>query len=198
MSVQNVIAILQLYNDLATELNDSSFLYHIRSSSGTSFRFETSPFRILSQGQTSDEALKAFLLTFRLFIQERDRLSFRAIARLLRKMPIATVLKREIVEIHNEVDDYLTRPSPFVIYGEQISRRALLSTLMYGRLAHVDREKRATLERWTVGDDVYPMFRHEFEIVVIHLAQAVFWVRQVNLRAIQELNALSEQKRPTF
>lgn len=192
MTLKNDIATLQLYNDLAAELNHSSFLNHVKSSSGTSFRFETSPFRILPQGQPSDEALKAFLLTFRLFIQERDDLSFRAIAKLLTESPIQTLLKREIVEIQEEVDDYLTRPSPFEIYGERISRGALLSTLMYGRLAHVNREKRATLERWTVRDDAYPMFRHEFEVIVIRLAQEVFWVRQVNLQAIVELNALLE------
>lgn len=188
MSIERDIAVLQLYNQRAAELNDSSFLHHVRSSPATSFNFAIKPFRVVSHHQPSNEALKAFVLTFRLFIQDRDGLSFRAITKLLTNSAIESSLKQEIVEIRDEVYEYLGENSPFVIYGNPILRRELLQTWMYGEIAHVNQKERAVLRQWTLTDDLRPLFQHEFETILIHLTQAVFWVRQVNIRAINMLS----------
>jgi hypothetical protein len=65
---------------------------------------------------------------------------------------------------------------------------------LYGELAHVNPDKRAILERWGVAADVRSLFQFEFEVIVTQLTQAVFWIRQVNLRAIAELMAATHSQ----
>src|SRR2546423_484752 len=126
VTIQDDLALLRLYNERASELNDSSFLRDLRAGSGPIFHLHSGPFRAVREGGPSQEAMKAFLLTFRLFIQDRDGLSFRAIVSLFAKLPIGEHLKQEIAEIRDEVNGHLDGCSPFVIDGETISRRELL------------------------------------------------------------------------
>src|SRR5437879_6089579 len=96
VTIQDDLALLGLYNERASELNDSSFLRDIRAGSGPIFHLHSGPFRAVRECEPSTEAMKAFLLTFRLFIQDRDGLSFRAIAGLFAKLAISEHLKQEV------------------------------------------------------------------------------------------------------
>jgi hypothetical protein len=58
---------------------------------------------------------------------------------------------------------------------------------MYGKLAHVNADKRDVLQRWRVDTDVEPLYQYEFEGILVPLTQAIFWIRQVNSRAIEQL-----------
>jgi hypothetical protein len=187
--VSEGIALLELYSERAAELNESSFLRAIRDGSSTTFQLLGGLFRAIRQGGPSSEAMKAFLLTFRLFVQDRDGLSFRKMRELYEKLPVSQDLIDEIHLTHQDVERYLDGPSPFVIAGEPIQRRKLLHVWMYGKLAHVNADKRDVLERWNVDRDVEPLFQYEFESLLIPLTQAIFWIRQVNIRAIEQLRA---------
>ena len=134
--------------------------------------------------------MKAFVLTFRLFIQDRDGLSFRAIASLYSSLPVSTELRKEIGEIRQGLNDFLDSCSPMVVNGLTISRRELLDAWMYGEVAHLNPDKREILQSWRVADDVRPLWQHEFETVILRVTQFVFWVRQANVRAIEELTAI--------
>ena len=109
--------------------------------------------------------MKAFLLTFRLFIQDRDGLSFRAIASLSARLPISEHLKQKIAEIREQVNHYLDGCSLVVIDGHTVSRRTLLETWMYGELAHLNPDRRATLRLWRVADDVRPIFSRSLRLL---------------------------------
>jgi hypothetical protein len=183
------LALLRLYNERATELNESSFLRQIRDGPGTTFTLHGGPFRAVRVGGPEHEAMKAFLLTFRLFLQDRDELSFRKIDERYAEMPVSVGLRVEVAGIRKHVNTYLEQRSPFVIRGEKITRRQLLDVWLHGELAHVNPDKRAVLSRWGVAEDVRPLYQFEFEVIVTELTQAVFGIRQVNLRAIAELIA---------
>jgi hypothetical protein len=190
--VSEAIALLQLYSERAAELNDSSFLRAVREGPSTTFQLLGGPFRAVRQGGPSAEAMKAILLTFRLFWQDRDGLSFAKIRELYGRLPVSQELVDEIRLICQHVDSYLEGPSPFVIAGEPIKRRELLQVWMYGKLAHVNAEKRDVLQRWRMDTDVEPLFQYEFESILVPLTQAIFLIRQVNLRAIEQLKARKE------
>jgi hypothetical protein len=191
--VSEAIALLQLYSERANELNESSFLRAIREGPSTTFRLLGGPFRAIRQGGPSDDAMKAFLLTFRLFVQDKDGLSFMEIRELYGKLPVSQELVDEIQLICDNTDRYLEGPSPFVIAGESIGRRKLLHVWMYGKLAHVNADKRQVLEQWRVDKDVEPLFQYEFESILIPLTQAISWIRQVNLRAVEQLRAPKDE-----
>jgi len=190
------IELLELYSELAAELNESSFLREIREGRSTTFQLLGGPFRAVREGGPSAEAMKAFLLTFRLFDQDRDGLSFKKMRELYGKLPVSQDLVNETELICQYVDRYLEGPSPFVIAGESIERRKLLRVWMYGKLAHVNADKREILEQWKVDRDVEPLFQYEFESILIPITQAIFWMRQVNMRAIKQLKARKQVAAP--
>jgi hypothetical protein len=193
MSLESVreqdIALLRLYCEKASELNDSAFLLAIREGPRTTFQLGGQPFRAVREGGPSTEAMKAFVLTFRLFLQDRDRLSFRAMESLLSALPVESQVKSEAVTIRGSVNAYLDRFSPFVIKSEAIPRRSLLDAWLYGEVAHVNPDKREILRGWRVEDDVRPLWQYEFESVVVHLTGYIFALRLVILRALDALVA---------
>jgi hypothetical protein len=62
-----------------------------------------------------------------------------------------------------------------------------METWLYGQLAHVNADHRATLKRWTIAADTAPLVQGEFDHIVAAVTQSIFWVRQVNLRALSEI-----------
>jgi hypothetical protein len=179
---------LQFYNAKASELNNSTFRRQAQERD-TSFQLLPVPFRAVRENGPDEEAMKAFVLTFRLFLRDRDGLSFREIEQLYESIPVGEGLRKEIREIRAGVNEYLDADSPFVIFGEEISRRDLLDTWMWGEVAHFNAPKRERLAEWRVADDVRPLFQHEFETVMLRVLQSIFWVRQANLAALAELDA---------
>jgi hypothetical protein len=179
---------LRLYNEKAAELNASTFVRQVREGRPV-FRFLSGPFRAIREGGPDAEAMKAFVLTFRLFCRDRDGLSFREIEQLYESLPVSARLKEEIKGIRADVNRFLDGNTPIVVSGETISRRHLFDTWLFGEVAHLNPERRAQLRAWRVEDDIRPLYQHEFEDITLALLQAVFWVRTTNLDALAELEA---------
>ena len=189
-SCARAIDILELYNAKATELNSSSFVAHMRMGGTSTFTFASAPFRVVRSGGPTSETVKAFLLTFRLFLLQRDQLSFAKIRALYGTLPVRGETTARVVAICDEVERYLNGPSVFDFHGEKPTRRVFLETWLYGEIAHLNAEKRAKLKVWGIEPDVQPFIDHEFEGVVVALLQAVFWIRQENLVALAGLRTL--------
>jgi len=133
--------------------------------------------------------MKAFVLTFRLFHHgKRDGLTLREVAAAYGRLGVSDPLKAELQAIREQVTRYLAGPTPLDLFGERITRDELLNVWLYGELAHRNPEKQARLDEWQVGDDVRPIFQHEFESIVAGFLQAIFWVRNNNLSALAELD----------
>jgi len=140
-------------------------------------------------GAPSADALKAFVLTFRLFFTDRDRLSFGQVEKIYRSLPVSDVLKAEISVIREEVGRYLNGTTPLVLFGNQPSRKAFFDIWLYGAVAHLNANKRQQIRAWRVDDDVRPFFEFEFETIMCALLQAIFWVRMRDLAALDEVEA---------
>lgn len=184
--MEGFVDVLNLYNERAAELNESVFLRTLRSNP-SSFQFRGGPFRVERVGGPDAEAIRAFLLTFRLFVQDGDGLSFRNISDRYDTLPVSSELRTELASIRRELNEFLDGMTPFDFCGERVSRRDLMHTWLYGQLAHVNPNHRSRLKRWTVAADTAPLVQGEFDHIVAAVTQSIFWVRQVNLRALQEL-----------
>jgi hypothetical protein len=177
------IARLELYNERAVKLEASSFLQSVLDSRIT-LRLLEKPFRVVREGGPEQDSMEAFVLSLRLFVQDRDGLSFRRIKNFYDKIAVSRQLKDEVGEICIRLNRYLDGSSPLVVNDYSISRRELLTVWMNGELAHVNTKHRARLEEWTVKEDIRPFFQYEFETVITRVAGAVEAVRKVNDRAL--------------
>jgi hypothetical protein len=182
------IARLELYNERAVKLEASSFLRSVLDPEVT-LRLLGTPFRVVREGGPDQDSMEAFVLTLRLFVQDRDGLSFRRIKSFYDTIAVSQQLIDEVGEICLRLNHYLDGSSPLVVNDCSISRRELLTVWMNGELAHVDAKQRARLEEWTVKEDIRPFFQYEFEMVITRIARAVEALRRVNERALLELRA---------
>ena len=99
------------------------------------------------------EQLSAFLLTFRQFIQKKDRCSFKYLADNIFDDPgVSDEWKTEFTKLRTNLNKFLdAHPSfmPVQLNKEPlVSRHEILKTYISGMYAHEDEDKKAILQKW--------------------------------------------------
>jgi hypothetical protein len=190
MKLQDAERRLRTFNEKAKRLNESRFLAAVRSGK-TGYRWYTRPgVGLKAERNLPDvEEIEAFVLTLRLFLQDRDGISVRAISVLYEQLPLPPGLLDEVRSVRNELNDFLDGMTPFILQGEHLTRRRVMETMLYGGLAHVDPLKQPEYERWRRDDALFTAIEAEFVDIISVVTQAVFWLRQVNLKALEHLRA---------
>jgi hypothetical protein len=177
---------LELFNEKADRLSQLSF---VRGFGVRRPRFRVMPgengVQAAAEGVAPREELEAFALTLRFFLQSSDGISLRQIPALYAKLGVPDELAVEVDEIRRDLNKYLDGASPFVEDdpGRQLTRRELLDMVLYGDLAHANEAQRERWKLWT-GAGFDTLIESEFADMVAGVIQAIFWVRQVNLRAL--------------
>ena len=93
------------------------------------------------------ENTEAFILTYRMLTQNNDRYS---IARLAENYQFAHSFFRDAFTQVRELNaSFLSAGSSLQPKGVAITYREILDTVIYGELAHSNKQKVATFERWT-------------------------------------------------
>ena len=119
--------------------------------------------------------LDGFLVTFRMFVQPRDRIALYPLARDTQRQPIPQ--KSELLDLsglspgwyekveraYQLVDAALVIAPPNLRYnGEPITRRKVLETFLYGDNVHVNAPERETFNEWQRNSDLFGELQFEF------------------------------------
>jgi len=119
--------------------------------------------------------LDGFLVTFRMFVQPRDRIALYPLARDSQRQPIPQ--KPEMLDLpglspwwhekferaYQLVDALLAIAPPNLMYnGEPITRRKVLETFLYGDNVHVNAPERETFNEWRRNSDLFGELQFEF------------------------------------
>lgn len=99
------------------------------------------------------EQVSAFLLTFRQFIQKKDRCSFKYLAdHALDDPDVSKEWKAEFTKLRGSLNKFLDAHPSFmpVQFSEEpmVSRHEILKTYISGMYAHEDEGKQELLEKW--------------------------------------------------
>ena len=123
--------------------------------------------------------LDGFLVTFRMFVQPRDRIALYSLVRDSQRQPI--LQKPELLNLRglspgwNEkverayqlVDLTLSIAPPNLMYnGEPITRRKILETFLYGDNVHVNAPDRETFNEWRRNSDSFGELKFEFVTIL--------------------------------
>ena len=177
---------LRLYNRKAEELLGSSFVAHLRERR-PSFVLGGAPFEAVRVDAPSDDSMRAFVLTFRMFYHNQDGLSFGKMEPFYGGLPVEEALKVSVRAIRSRLNEYLDGLTPIVAYDDQISRRRLLDSWLFGELAHVSAQEQAQLASWRVEADVTGIFQHEFETILMSFLTAIEGMCELNRRALSAI-----------
>lgn len=135
-----------------------------------------------------DEAVAAFVLTFRLFRQNGDGISIRELAEIYESESVPTDLRDEFDRIRTALNDRLDSP-PMVAYevnGESITRGRILEVFLYGGLAHANPEKLETYEQWQQVPMFFALLSNEFHATLGEFFNCVRLIRSINERLLAD------------
>lgn len=147
---------LSLFNEKVGKLWKSSFadevFYNETGFMVYADRKETSELKVskIEVKAPKQESIDAFLLTFRLFIQDNDKISIHNISKIYDNSHIPPQMKADFNAIRKKLNDYLEKANEIcpIDNGSTLSNETIMRTMIYGDLAHLNDKKREIYDRW--------------------------------------------------
>lgn len=189
--IDDQISTLEFFNEKVYELLELSFvketLYPNVGFTLKGKRREDGKFDIETEGRgPSDEAIKAFVLTFRFFIQNNEEISLQNIASLYQKSNIDPVQ----IDYLNNVIDAINRmldSANFInisINGETPTNRKIMEVFVYGALAHANPKKYRIYKEWTSFPPASAMLLTCFIMVLDNVLKMLILITEINKMSI--------------
>jgi hypothetical protein len=193
------LRILKLYTEKAEKLKRLTFTKAVFGGKKSGFTADITqgqPVDVKRRG-SSEEAIDAFLFTFRFFYHDKEKMSFRYMATLYNELPISDILKKDFHEIRGNINSLLDSSAPIVIKGESLLRRKIFEVLLWGGLSRANKEKKQLYDCWR---DRYPLLltllEDEFETCLIFFLDGILQVHDLNQNVINELSKFNKEVDP--
>jgi hypothetical protein len=196
MDIAEDLGALQLFNEKSAELRASRFVQMAtHEDAGFSIHFGADkPLTVVRTGP-DDEALRAFVLTFRLFIQDNEPCSVRNIAHVYERLDVPAERKTLVALARADLNTYLDAAT-FIAVGKdetRLTRRRIMDVFVYGTLAHNKKEKRIVLDSWRGALGMWPIIYNELVQIVMRCLQIFAWLEKTNIQTLEDLKSLLPQ-----
>jgi len=188
------IKVLKLFNEKVDRLSSRSFLTKL-DGSGVSFEAkklnESEPELKVERKGPDEESIDAFVTTFRLFIQDNDRLSLQNVSKLYSNPSISKDLKDEYKRVRQKINNYLNSEiSLFNFNGKKYTYREILEIYIYGGISHTNEAKTEQYKALMSHIIAKNFFDNEFVNVLANLYEALAYIKILNEKAINQLLGL--------
>lgn len=176
-----------LFNEKASELANSNFVKYILEHKKISFEVSVKRGERVKLTRTipNEEAIKAFVLTFRFFIQNNERCSFGNLDKIYARLPVPKEIKKQFRTARKTLNEYLDSSASFTIENEMISRRKLLDVVVYGGLAHATPEKKKLYDKWMRDPITRGILEVHFATTLFQILKIIKFVEKLNVEAIK-------------
>jgi len=192
--IQKQIAALQLFNEKAEKLMQLSFIKALGApNTGVTIsgkRKDDGTWEGKSERRgPSLEAIEAFVLTFRFFIQDNERSSLRNVAAVYDAATIDQELPERFKSGRDGVNKLLDSPNLLNIsYNDvRLTNREIMDVFIYGGLGHANLEKEKRFKEWMAFPPTAALFEACFALILGHVLNAITFIAGVNREAIEEL-----------
>lgn len=145
----------------------------------------------------AEEAIDAFVHTFRYFIQDNETSSLRMMAGHYNAAPLDdNELKEEFADVRKQINDFLDGKSDFPIEynGEVLTRRKIMDTFVYGGLSHATdpkikrlSDKKRLYDEWMGIPPFRLLIENEFVCALAKILDALVYIKTVNEKALAQL-----------
>ena len=185
--MQNHIEALELFNEKADKLLNSAFVEALASGKTEATingrRQENGSFEISPELRgPSPEAVDAFILTFRFFIQDNETSSLRNIATIYDDIGDDDEFLSRFNSARNSINQFLDSPNLMNITfnNSTPTNRDVMVTFIYGGLAHENRKKSQLYKAWTAFPPASVLFHLCFNDVLGEVLRAISFIRNLN------------------
>jgi hypothetical protein len=190
MNSEQQINNLKLFNEKAAKLQSCSFTQKaFNQETGVSIliKNEEQPLCKIERRGPDDEAIDAFVLTFRFFIQNNEKSSFGNMALTYEKLLISEENNLKFKEAYNHINDMLDSKSFFNVDGRVLTNRHILDTFIYGGLSHANENKKKEYDLWILNPFTNQYLTNEFVYILSNILKVIFFMRDLNNVIIEEL-----------
>lgn len=187
--LDKIAGAFRLFNEKADKLVRLSFLdkmNHPDSGVSISFNAEEGEFVKEVRRGPEEEAIDAFVLTFRYFIQDKEATSFANMEKLYLGAPLDPGLQKKFVTIRKEVNEYLNKPTNLKLNEETFTNRRLMEIFIFGGFSHANEEKRRVYKT-LMGSMGGLLFENEFLRILRDIHIAIAYMKSLNEEALKHL-----------
>ncbi len=186
------IKALQLIVDKADKLRRFNYEQHVKE---TGFRFsinhEEGERYTITFDLPEEKERDAFLLTFRLFFQDNELISFPKLNSLAQDPDLSTTWKQKMSKIRSSYFDYINEHSlqTVELFEGQPTREEMLRIGLYGGLAHAnDPDKIQQYEAWTSDDIRASVFEQDFSRILVTILVFIYQLSDITIEELESIN----------
>lgn len=189
METAKIVEILNLFNEKTDDLKRSRYLKSvIENNTGFSLVFENKGSTTVTVRSPDDDAIKAFVLTFRFFIQDNERCSIRNIAKIYDGLDIPEEMKSDFKSNRDGINTFLENHSMLKLNNENVSLGKILDVFFYGGLAHANEGKKKLYDSWMRDIIIKGIFISEFHTILGTMFCFILFVQNLNEKVIEFIN----------
>ena len=192
MELIKEINLLEYFNDNVDKLQGFNFWKNFPSDSGISITFDYSKEETEINSKIlgpDDESISAFILKYRLFIQDKDDISLRNIEKLYSSLPIDKDYKARFYNFKSNINEILNGLSNVEIKQRKVTKKEIHDMFIYGVWAHLNKNDLNRKRFLAIKDNtvVYTIFANEFNILLIRVMNILVQIKFLNEEVIRML-----------
>ena len=183
-------AVLEQFVDKAHKLRDFKFDEHAKSrgSGWQATRTENDDW-VIDFAIPDVKEQDAFLLTFRMFVQPNESISFPNIHGLLIDKELSSELQEGIKSARRAYFKYLNSYSDYTVelFDGHPTRREMLETVLYGGLAHGnDAETVQRYKKWSRDDIRANLLTQEFTAILLQVLVFINYIAELSEKELMQ------------
>jgi len=189
LEYQKCIEGLRLFNEKAKKLRNCEFTKTVfEKKTGYTISSSGDHPPIVKRSGPNEEAIDAFVLTLRFFIQDNEKSSFGNIAKAYDCLPISQKEKEELKDIRKKLNNYLDSDSMFRFNNEVFTHRNILDIFIYGGLSHANEDKKEIFDKWMSWTPLSVITTDELVYVLAEIMRVIIWIQNLNEKVLKDLN----------
>jgi len=192
---EDIISSLRLFNEKADKLMSLGFTKKIfeEKIGFTMSAKQDGPVKFQRHGPEG-ESIDAFVLTYRFFIQDNEKISFRNMSKIYDGREITQDKKEAFKNIRETINNFLNSNSFLTINSKTYTHREIQDIFVYGGLSHADKTKKRIFDSWKRNQLVFGMLEEDFVGTLATILIAIQEIARLNLSVLKRLKRKLENR----
>lgn len=185
MNYETELATLKLFNEKADRLERRNFTKSLKNS-GCKISSKKDSFLEIKRKGPNEEEIDAFILTYRFFIQNNEKISLKNMSDIYNIVPVSHENKENFYTARDELNEFLDGQSSVVIGTKPLTYRHIVDIIIYGGLSHANVKKKRIYGQW-MSLPISEIITNEFIYALSQVEKVILFIRDLNSQIITEL-----------
>ena len=179
-----IINSLRLFNEKADKLMSLGFTKKIfGEKSGFRFSAKKDGPVVFQRYGPESESIDAFVLTYRFFIQDNEKISFHNMSKIYDESGMTQDKINAFKNIRENINNFLNSNS----ITKTDTYRKIQDIFIYGGLSHANETKKRIFDSWKRNQLIFKILENEFVFVLATILNAIQVIARLNRSVLKEI-----------